>query len=140
MTRPSAARPFALVVSGAALAAIAFLTLNPGWIVGPLRGQFVSELTALTGIGHGLDSERILNALVPLGAAVAPLVPWRWGLLGAVVGLFVSTGVEVLQTSIPGRVSDPADILWNTAGAATGAVVVFALRAAVAGLRVTRDV
>lgn len=131
-------RPLTIVGALAALATIAFLTLNPGWIVGPLRGAFVGHLFELTGgRGAGLDLERVFNTLlfVPFGAAVAAIVPWRWGLVGIAAGLVVSTGVEVMQALIPGRVSDPADIVWNTTGAAVGAVVVFVARAATAGMR-----
>jgi hypothetical protein len=134
-------RPLTLVATAAALAAIGILTLNPGWVVGPLRGAFVGQLFELTGgRGAGIDFERALNIVlfVPLGGAVAAILPWRWGLLGIVAGLVVSTGVEVLQAAVPGRVSDPADILWNTAGAALGALVVFCVRALAAAVRGAR--
>lgn len=134
-TRP---RPILILATVAALGAIAFLTLNPGGLVGSLRGAFVAHLFEATGgRGAGIDLDRALNTLlfVPLGAAVAAIVPWRWGLVGVGAGLVVSTAVEFVQEVIPGRVSDPADILWNTAGAAVGASAVFAVRATAAGIR-----
>lgn len=123
--------PFAAIACLVALAVIAFLTLNPGWIVGPLRGAFVGELFALTGgRGIGLDLERALNTalFVPLGAAVAAVLPRRWALTGLLAGFVVSAGVESVQAIVPGRVSDPADIVWNTAGAGLGALAVFLVR------------
>mgnify|MGYP000896354561 CR=1 FL=1 len=83
-------RPVTVFAAVGALAAIAFLTLNPGWIVGPLRGAFVGQLLDLTGgRGAGLDLERLFNTalFIPLGAAVAAIVPWRWGLIGILAGL-----------------------------------------------------
>lgn len=131
-------RPVTIVVAVASVGAIAFLTLNPGWIVGPLRGAFVGRLFAATGgLGFDVDLEQAMNLamFVPFGAAIAAVVPWRWGLVGGIAGFVVSAGVEVLQGAIPGRVSDPADVVWNTAGAAMGALVVFVVRASAAGVR-----
>ena len=61
---------------------------------------------------------------VPLGATVALLLGRRWWPLAILTGSAVSACVEYAQRSIPGRVPDPADVLWNTVGAAIGVVVV----------------
>jgi hypothetical protein len=120
----------------AAFGLIAFLTLNPGWVIGPLRGAVVGELLAVTGgFGPGVDLDRDLNTalFLPFGAAVAASVPRRWSLVGALAGFVVSAAVELAQSTIPGRVEDPSDVVWNTAGAAAGALIVALLRLLRAG-------
>lgn len=123
----------------AALTCVAVLTLAPRSIVGPARGAFMSAVDAfapLIGTVSYNDAEQVLNTVlfVPLGATVALLLSrraWPWAI---VAGLAMSASVEFLQSSIPGRVPDPADILWNTAGAAIGVVVVTVPRLVVAAI------
>ncbi len=119
-----------LLLAAAALAAVAGLTLSPQAVVGPARGVFLSwadavHLPLLAGAGYPAD-ERTLNLLlfVPLGAALAALLPrggWPWALT---LPTAVSLGVEIAQGFIPGRIPDGADVLWNGVGGAGGAAVV----------------
>ena len=68
-------------------------------------------------------ADGILNLVffMPLGAAIAWNARRFW--LATIAGLLLSTAVELAQTLIPGR--DPAlsDMLFNTAGAAAGALI-----------------
>ena len=81
----------------------------------------------------------VLNVLlfVPLGAAVAVLLPRRGWPVAIVIPLVLSAAVEFAQGSIPGRVTDPGDVLWNTVGGAIGVISVTLLRLFGSGLRRT---
>lgn len=130
--------PAAFAIAG--LAVVAFLTLGPRWVIAPLHGAFRRGMDALfvsAGASMPWDDERLLNAVmfVPLGAAVAALLPRGWWFVGVLAGAGVSTLVEILQAGVPGRVPDATDVLWNTIGAALGAVVVAAVRLTAALVR-----
>lgn len=124
----------------AAAAVVTVLTLAPRAIVAPARGeflQFVDRFSPLLAWLHAGDAERVLNTLlfIPLGAAVALLLPRRGWPLAVVAAGAASAGVEYLQTSIPGRVPDLDDVLWNTAGGAIGAIAVTVVRLVIAVAR-----
>ncbi len=120
-----------------ALAAVAALTLGPRAVVAPARSIFteiadavIAPLASVTPYGD----DRALNAMlfVPLGAALGMLLARRWWPLAIIAGFGVSAAVEWAQIAIPGRVPDPHDVLWNTLGAAVGAIAVAVIRGAVA--------
>ena len=123
-------RSIRLFAATLAVGAVALLTLAPRTIVAPARGWFMRTMDAATSpfvdaIPYG-DAERVLNALmfVPLGATIALLLSrraWPWAIAA---GFVVSAAVEYAQGSIPGRVPDPNDVVWNTLGAAIGVVAV----------------
>lgn len=71
---------------------------------------------------------------VPFGAALAAATLlssrqgqrdgfWRWWLKVTLVGLALSALIELGQLVIPGRVTDIDDVILNTLGAATGALI-----------------
>jgi len=122
-TRRSGARILAATI---VLAVVAGLTLAPPSIAAPARRVFVQSMVALAEplvlwIPGGL-TERLLNTLlfVPLGATVALLLTRRLWPVAVLSGFALSATVEFAQASIPGRVPDLADLLWNTVGAAIG--------------------
>ena len=126
-TRRSAIRILAATV---VLAVVAGLTLAPPSIAAPARRLFVQAMVTLAEplvmwIPGGL-TERVLNTLlfVPLGATVALLLSRRLWPVAILAGLALSATVEYAQASIPGRVPDMADVLWNTVGGAIGVLVV----------------
>ncbi|MGP3535022.1 VanZ family protein [Microbacterium sp. RD1] len=129
------------LLAAAALLLVAALTLAPQPVVGPLRGAFLGwadavQLPLLAGSGYPV-TERLLNTalFVPLGAALAAVLPrrgWPWALLLSVVASFA---VETAQSSIPGRIPDGADVLWNGVGGALGAMAIATARGCVAGFR-----
>ncbi|WP_225310163.1 VanZ family protein [Microbacterium testaceum] len=126
--------PARVLIAGAVLAAVVALTLAPRALAWPAR-TFV--LDALDGLppswsallfGAGADVALNIAFFVPLGAAVAVLLPLRWAPASLVLCALVSFTVETLQAAIPGRVPDAEDVVSNTIGAAIGTVVVIVLR------------
>ena len=120
-------RAFAALI---VLAVVAGLTLAPPSIAAPARRMFVQAMVAIAEpivlwIPGGL-TERTLNTLlfVPLGATVALLLSRRLWPVAIFAGFALSVTVEFAQTSIPGRVPDLSDVLWNTVGAAIGVALV----------------
>lgn len=138
-------RGIRVLIAAAFAAGIALLTLVPATIAGPVRGLFLRAVWEATQPIHGGwlpgDLDSVLNTLlfVPLGAAVALLLSRRAWPLAVVAGFVLSAGVEFAQASIPGRVPDAGDVLWNTVGAAVGVVAVTLPRAAAAGVRRRRQ-
>lgn len=137
-TRGSGIRVFAATI---VLAVVAGLTLAPPSVAAPARRLFVQAMVALAEplvlwIPGGL-TERLLNTLlfVPLGATVALLLSRRLWPVAIFAGFALSATVELMQDSIPGRVPDLADVLWNTVGAAIGVVLVTAPRLVAAAAR-----
>lgn len=62
---------------------------------------------------------------VPVGMLAALWLPRRWWLLGAVVAVGLSVGIEQYQGAfLPNRVSDPRDVLSNGLGGLLGATLV----------------
>lgn len=123
-------RGFRYLAAACALAAALLLTLGPRALVAPARGAFLEVTDAVTApllarVPYA-DTDQVLNALlfVPLGATIALLLPRRAWLLGILAAFVLSITVEYLQTSIPGRVPDADDVLWNTVGGAFGVVAV----------------
>ena len=136
MTIPTPARLRATIRAWTAVAAVsaggvvAALTLAPRSLVAPARG-LVERITAaafspILDALPAADPDRVLNALlfVPLGATVALLLGRRVWPLAMLAGFALSAAVEYAQGRIPGRVPDPEDVLWNTCGAAVGALAV----------------
>jgi hypothetical protein len=128
-------RSIRLIAATLALAAVAVLTLGPRRLVAPARSEFMQWVDAvasplLAWIPYGADGERVLNTLmfVPLGATIALLLGRRWWPVGVLAGFALSATVEFAQASIPGRVPDAADVLWNTLGGAIGVVAVTLVR------------
>ena len=134
-------RGFRVVAGAVALLGVAALTLGPRAIVAPARGTFLRATEAVASpvltLFPDIGVDQLLNGLlfVPLGAAVAALLPRRVWWLAMVAGLALSITVEYLQASIPGRVPDLDDVLWNTVGTAIGVLAVTLLRLAAGGAR-----
>lgn len=137
-SRGSGIRVFAALV---VLAVVAGLTLAPPSIAAPARRVFIQAMVALAEplvlwIPGGL-TERVLNTLlfVPLGATVALLLSLRLWPVAIFAGFALSATVEFAQESIPGRVPDASDVLWNTVGAAIGVLLVTVPRLVAAAVR-----
>lgn len=134
-------RSIRLFAAALAVAAIAVLTLGPRALVAPARGRFMQWMDSITEpllvwIPYG-EAERMLNTVmfVPLGATIALLFARRAWPLAMVAGFALSAVVEYAQGSIPGRVPDPNDVLWNTIGGVLGVVAVTLVRYLAAGAR-----
>uniref|UniRef100_A0A942SZT8 VanZ family protein n=1 Tax=Neobacillus citreus TaxID=2833578 RepID=A0A942SZT8_9BACI len=62
---------------------------------------------------------------VPVGMLAALWLPRRWWILGAIVAVGLSVGIELYQGEfLPNRVSDPRDVLSNGLGGLLGATLV----------------
>jgi hypothetical protein len=138
-------RSLRLLVATAAALVIGALTLAPRAVVAPARGAFMRVVDAVTAplllwIPMG-EAERVLNTLlfVPLGAAIALLLTRRAWPIAILVGFSLSATVEYAQLSIPGRVPDRDDVLWNTVGAAIGVVAITVPRLLTTAIARTRQ-
>lgn len=133
--RPAPPFTAARVLAAAfAVAAAAGVTLAPRSWAWPARSWALEAIALLpTRWGDlllGGDPDRALNIaiFVPMGAAIAALLPLRWAPASVGAGFAVSCAVEFAQTAIPGRVPDVADVVANTAGALAGTVLVLVVR------------
>jgi glycopeptide antibiotics resistance protein len=62
---------------------------------------------------------------VPVGVIAALWLPRRWWMLGALVAVVLSVGIEFAQAVyLPYRVADPRDVLSNGLGGLIGATAV----------------
>lgn len=134
-------RGIRVLVAGSFAALITLLTLAPPSVAAPLRGMF---LRSLSEVGHPLleivpfgEIDDVLNVLlfVPLGATLALLLARRAWPVAIVAAFALSAAVEFAQRSIPGRVPDGDDVLWNTVGATIGVLAVTVPRLAAAAVR-----
>ncbi|MFJ2820168.1 VanZ family protein [Streptomyces toxytricini] len=90
-------------------------------------------------IGGGLALLAPLGVLLPLAGgslAPSPLAAWSSLVRTAAAGVLVSIGIEMLQSSVPGRVVDVDSVLLNTVGVVLAHLAV--VPAARARLRRTR--
>lgn len=128
-----------VLLAGAVFAVVAGLTLAPRAIAWPARTLVLDAIDHLPpqwgDLLLGGDADTALNIafFVPLGAALALLLPLRWAPASVLLAAAVSFTVEVAQTVLPGRVSDPNDVIANTVGALVGTVVVVFARVMVRG-------
>ena len=78
----------------------------------------------------GLLSEMAFNVaiFIPVGVLAALLIARRWWPLAFVAGSAFSLVIELVQVVEPDRISDPRDLVMNTAGAAFGVLIVLAAR------------
>lgn len=134
MSARSIFTPARVLTAGAVLAAVVALTLAPRAIAWPARTLVLDALDHLppswSALVLGASADVALNIafFVPLGAAIALLLPLRWAPASLLLCALVSLAVETLQAGIPGRVPDAEDVVSNTIGAAIGTVVVIAVR------------
>ena len=79
-----------------------------------------------------LSVERIeflanIGLFVPLGVFLLLLVGTRLWLVALVAGVVLTSMIENIQRSIPGRVSDPRDVAANSIGMVIGIVLALVL-------------
>ncbi|MFF2494230.1 VanZ family protein [Agromyces sp. NPDC058064] len=65
---------------------------------------------------------------IPVGVLAALLLPRRAWPLAFVAGFAFTTVIELIQVPEPDRISDPRDLVMNTAGTVLGVVLVMAAR------------
>ncbi|MCP2636460.1 VanZ family protein [Microbacterium sp. HD4P20] len=137
-------RGIRLLAAALVAGVITILTLAPPSIAAPARGAFmrlVAEFAepVVQGISWG-NPDRVLNMIlfVPLGATIALLLSRRVWPIAILAGFALSATVEYAQASIPGRVPDGADVLWNTVGGGIGVLLVTGPRLIAAAVARTR--
>ncbi|MEV7931395.1 VanZ family protein [Curtobacterium sp. NPDC089185] len=108
------------------------MTLTPQ-VFTHAQGELVQHAIAwLQRLPHGtwFSYDRVeflanIGMFVPVGMLAALWLPRRWWLLGAVVAVGLSVGIEVAQALyLPYRVADPRDVLSNGLGGMLGATLV----------------
>ncbi|OEI69053.1 hypothetical protein Cus16_0882 [Curtobacterium sp. ER1/6] len=108
------------------------MTLTPQ-VFTHAQGELVQHAIAwLQRLPHGtwFSYDRVeflanIGMFVPVGMLAALWLPRRWWLLGAVVAVGLSVGIEVAQALyLPYRVADPRDVLSNGLGGLLGATLV----------------
>jgi hypothetical protein len=95
----------------------------------PTGGRAGQEFSFCLGCGWRWLSDGLLNIglFVPLGVAAGWHARSFWRVLLA--GALLSTLIELTQTIVPGRDPQLADIIFNTIGAACGAIIGYRPRA-----------
>lgn len=128
MSRTQLARPrrAAVVIGIIYVVVLVALTIVPTPYRSTLEiagGAFRPEawLTTETWTG-GWSGELLANVIlfVPVGWLAARLLPLP---LAIVLPILLSVGIEFVQLFLPGRVSDPRDLVANTLGALAGVVI-----------------
>ncbi|MFJ6533151.1 VanZ family protein [Microbacterium sp. NPDC091662] len=130
-----------VLVAGLAMLTVIAVTLTPRRFAGPARALFMDLAhvfaAPLVEPMTFIELESTLNALlfVPLGAAMAMALSRRLWILAPLLVFGASFAIEHVQATIPGRVPDAQDIVWNTVGGVVGAVAVGIVRAIWASFR-----
>jgi glycopeptide antibiotics resistance protein len=78
----------------------------------------------------GYLSEMVFNVamFVPVGLLAALIIPRRRWPLALVASVVFTAVIELVQVPEPTRISDPRDLVMNTAGAVLGVLLVLAAR------------
>lgn len=128
MSRAQLPRPskVAVVIGIVYVVILVALTIVPTPTTSTLEiagGAFRPEawLTTETWTG-GWSGELLANVIlfIPVGWLAARLLPLP---LAIVLPILLSVGIEFVQLFLPGRVSDPRDLVANTLGALAGIVI-----------------
>ncbi|CAN5206941.1 hypothetical protein BH09ACT3_BH09ACT3_10570 [soil metagenome] len=139
--------PVLALITIAYLGVVAWVTLGPQPLSTASRGILKRILAALG--NHELTGwisydrvEFVANVLlfVPIGVLFVLLFGRRQWWLAVLIGIAITLAIELAQTPIADRVSDPRDVLANTAGAVLGVLAALAITgpAARRGKRMSR--
>ena len=117
---------------------VGVVTLTPGAGTPDYYGFATRVLARLQGypeldpITSRLSVERIeflanIGLFVPLGMFLLLLVGTRLWLVALAAGIVLTSMIEAVQREIPGRVSDPRDVVANSIGMFLGIVLAIVL-------------
>ncbi len=102
------------------LFALAVATLSPEY--GAASDTALKHVSWCLVCGERGTSDAILNVVLFLPLGLLADRPGRWSVFRVVlIGLVLSTSIELTQRFVPGRYSNLGDVAWNTAGAWLGA-------------------
>ena len=128
--------PFLALITGGYLLLVGWVTLTPGSIAVADQDRFVRLLYRLHDLGHlqWLTYDRLefganIVMFVPIGMFLVLLLGSRQWWLALLLSGALTLFIETAQRGIPGRVSDPRDLLANTTGAVIGIVLALILTA-----------
>jgi len=128
--------PFLSLLTFAYLGFVGWMTLTPQASTGSslmtrVADRVVRELQGYepTSGLSAADIEFAANVamFVPVGMFFLLLLGRRQWWLAVLAGLVLTLGIEAAQQEIPGRVSDPRDVVSNGAGTAIGVVLAWVL-------------
>lgn len=124
-------RPISLLVTAAYVGLVCWLTLGtvsnhgigyevPGGVLNP--ATWIREATW----NVGPPSEIVANILlfVPVGVLFAVVFGRRLWWLALLAAAALTVTIEILQIPMPDRISDPRDLVANSAGALIGIAIV----------------
>ena len=122
--------PFLSLTTFAYLGFVGWVTLTPSSMA-PTASDLVTRVLARLQRVEGMEwltygrAEFLANValFVPVGLFLLLMVGTRFWWLAGFGAFLMTSGIETLQRSIPGRVPDERDILANTAGALLGILV-----------------
>jgi glycopeptide antibiotics resistance protein len=128
--------PVLAVLTVGYLAVVAWLTLGPQpldatatrVVFRALRFFGNHELTQWITYSR-LEFLANIGMFVPIGLLFLLVLGRRRWWLAALVGVLLTVTIEVSQLGIPGRVSDPRDVVANSLGAFLGVLVALVLTA-----------
>ena len=103
---------------------VAVLLLWPqhvdGWFATWVRSLAIDWRLQIA-IYEGVQALANVVLFIPVGLFASWWLPRWW--MAIVLGFVLSSGFELAQALVPGRTSDPWDVVWNTLGGAVGAVL-----------------
>lgn len=123
--------------AGCYLLALGWLVLTPADTAGRVTGIVATLAHALDPLGipfaisYGvLEFTANIALFVPFGVFAFTAIPLRAPAVSSTLlviasGCLLSTGIELLQLIVPGRVSTPSDVAANTLGTALGVALVW---------------
>ncbi len=126
--------PLLSLLTGAYLAFVAWLTLTPQ----AYAAEHISIIYQLLDVAHGygylltIDSSELeflanIALFVPVGMFLLLLFGTRLWWLALTASFGLTSFIEFLQRSIPGRVPDERDLLANGLGAVIGVLIAVVL-------------
>ena len=124
-------QPVLAAVTFCYLMLVGWLTLGPQPLDASGRGllhqiiRYISGDNRLDWITYALV-EFIANIVlfIPVGVLFVLLLGWRRWWLAVVLGIALTVSIEAAQLVIPGRVTDPRDVVSNSIGSTIGVALV----------------